>query len=308
MNLLNISIHKILRIIRFHIVLGGVLAFSIGVLLAISQGGAFQIGLVLFGYGTIFFGDLSSHFSNDYFDVKVDSYTEKKRFFGGSKILVDEPNLRLLARNISLVLLVLSIAFAGLAVFFFRAPIILLVIMLFANSLGWFYSAPPLRLVSRGFGEVIVAWVTGFVIPGVGYLSVRNQLDSLFLYLSIPFMLYGFILSLSLHVTDREIDQRIGRETLAVRSGAKKTAFLILISCIMASLAFLIYYLLSSSCLIIGIIFTLSTLTLMIVSFSYARFWKSGKISVFATSNIVSLFLFNILMVIYLILYDFLFV
>ena len=52
---------------------------------------------------------------------------------------------------------------------FLDAPIELFIIMFFANLIGWFYSAPPVRLISRGLGELAVAWVTGFVIPGVGY-------------------------------------------------------------------------------------------------------------------------------------------
>ncbi len=93
---------KVLRVIRLHIIIGGALAFSIGALLAIIEGGIFRFEIVAFGYATVFFGDLSTHFSNDYFDVEIDEQSEKRKFFGGSKILVGNPSLRLLSRNISI--------------------------------------------------------------------------------------------------------------------------------------------------------------------------------------------------------------
>jgi 1,4-dihydroxy-2-naphthoate octaprenyltransferase len=303
MNVSNIAIPKILRIIRLHIVLGGALAFSIGVLLAFSQGGSFRLEKILFGYATIFFGDLSSHFSNDYFDVEVDSLAENKKQFGSSRILVNNPNLRLLSRNVSIALIVLSIVFAASNVFFLGAPTILLIVMLIANFLAWFYSAPPLRLVSRGFGEIVVAWVTGFVIPGVGYLSVKNQFDSVFLFLSIPFMLLGFILSLSLHVSDRYNDERTGKKNLVVRSNAKTIVFLIMTSWIIVSSTLLIYYFfIAVSSVSFGIILALLIIPLIIVGIGFARLQKNNKVTSFAASNIISLFLFNVLMIIYLIL------
>jgi 1,4-dihydroxy-2-naphthoate octaprenyltransferase len=169
--------------------------------------------------------------------------------------------------------------------------------------LAWFYSAPPLRLVSRGFGEIVVAWVTGFVIPGVGYLSVKNQFDSVFLFLSIPFMLLGFILSLSLHVSDRYNDERTGKKNLVVRSNAKTIVFLIMTSWIIVSSTLLIYYFfIAVSSVSFGIILALLIIPLIIVGIGFARLQKNNKVTSFAASNIISLFLFNVLMIIYLIL------
>jgi 1,4-dihydroxy-2-naphthoate octaprenyltransferase len=282
--------------------LGGALAFSVGALMALMQGGTARLEMFVLGYAIVLFGDLSTHFSNDYFDVEVDKYSAKKKFFGGSKILVSNPRLRLLSRNISVALLVSSNVLAVISVFFFGAPIELFVIMLGANFLGWFYSAPPLRLISRGFGEIAVAWVTGFVIPGVGYLAVRNQFDSVFLYLSVPFMMYGFVLSLSLHLPDSKIDQIGDKKTLAVHLGPHAVVRLILTAVMFASLILLAYYLCRiPAALNLGVIFVLSTLPSVMVFFGFVRFWKKGQVANFAASNIASLFMFNLLMTVYLI-------
>ncbi len=85
---------KILGIIRIHIVIGGFLAFSLGALLAFVGGGSFNFMFFALGYVVVLLGDLSSHYSNDYFDVEVDKCIEQKKFFSGSNILVDNPDIR----------------------------------------------------------------------------------------------------------------------------------------------------------------------------------------------------------------------
>jgi len=300
MNSSDFAIPKLLRIIRLHIVLGGALAFSIGLLLAIVQGGTFKFEIVSIAYLTVFFGDLSAHFSNDYYDVEIDKHA-KKKYFEGSRILVENSSLRTIARNISITLLVLSISIAAGGFLFLGMPFELFIIMLGANLAGWFYSAPPLRLISRGIGEIVVACITGLVIPGIGYLSVRNQFDSIFLYLSIPFMMYGFILSLSLHLPDTEIDQKSSKRTLVVRKDTNTIVKLILIVSTLASLTFFAYFLLiTSETINLGVVFVLSTVTLITICFGFVKFWKKEKIESFASSNIASLFLFNIVLIIYL--------
>ena len=117
MNKLNI-----LRIIRAHIVAGGALAFALGALLAVVEGGNFEPIPVALGYTVVFLGDLSTHYSNDYFDVETDQHSKTKKFFAGKKILVTHPQFRSLAKTISLLLILFSNIFATIAVLFFGAP------------------------------------------------------------------------------------------------------------------------------------------------------------------------------------------
>ncbi|MCW4030929.1 MAG: prenyltransferase, partial [Candidatus Bathyarchaeota archaeon] len=179
---------KILGIIRFHIVAGGFLAFLLGALLALVSGGIFDLGIVFLGYVVVLLGDLSSHYSNDYFDVEVDKYIKQKKIFAGSTILVNNPDLRSLSRTVSIILLLCANILAVVIFLFLGAPIEIFFVILGASLVGWFYSAPPLRLSSRGVGEITVACVTGFAIPGIGYLAVRGQFDPLFVCLTIPFV------------------------------------------------------------------------------------------------------------------------
>jgi 1,4-dihydroxy-2-naphthoate octaprenyltransferase len=295
------SLPKILRIIRVHIVAGGVLAFSIGALLAIVGGGSFDLARVVLGYVVMLLGDLSAHYSNDYFDVEVDKHIEQKKFFAGSAILVNHPNLRSLSKSISISLLVCSNILAVVIFLFLGAPIEIFIVILGASLVGWFYSAPPLRLISRGVGEVAVACITGFAIPGLGYLAVRGQFDPLFVYFAVPFVMYGFMLSLSLEAPDAEIDRKGGKRNLVVRKGKRSVFFLILALTVSATLTFFVYSLLVTSAVVdLGVValFSIAPLIAGLVGF-VGVFQKRGA-KRFSALNVASLFVFNILMIAYL--------
>jgi 1,4-dihydroxy-2-naphthoate polyprenyltransferase len=294
-------ITKILLIIRFHIVAGGALAFLLGALLANVAGGSFDFMRVGLVYLVVFLGDLSTHYSNDYFDVEVDQLGERRKFFSGSRILVSYPNLRFLAKSVSVSLLVLSDVVAALLVVFFGLPAELLVIAVGANFLGWFYSAPPMRLISRGLGEIVVAVVAGLVIPAVGYLAVCGSFDWLFAFFAVPFVLYGLMLSLSLGVPDRELDLKSGKRNFAVRRGELGVFVVIQAGTCLASLTFFVFAWLRVFVVIdFWLVFLFSLVPLIAGVAGLTGVLQKRNVSVLSGVNIASLFLLNALMVIYL--------
>jgi 1,4-dihydroxy-2-naphthoate octaprenyltransferase len=293
---------NILKIIRLHIVLGGFLAFSLGALLAVASGGTFNPVLFLLMYVVVLFGDLSTHYSNDYFDVEVDRRIEAKKFFAGSNLLVSHPELRPAAKSISIALLAASSAMAFLIVLFLGAPIEFLIIALAENLVGWAYSAPPLRLTSRGFGEVAVACVTGFAIPGIGYLAVRGYFDPVFVFLAVPFVMYGLILSLSLEAPDIELDRKGGKRNLPVRGGPRTVFLIILALAVSATAAFLTYVWQFTSAVIdfrAPLLFSVVPLAMALLGFVRVAF-QQKKANVSSALNVAALFLFNTLMIAYL--------
>jgi 1,4-dihydroxy-2-naphthoate polyprenyltransferase len=294
------NIPKILKIIRIHIVVGGFLAFLLGALLGISGGGRFNPTLFGLGYLVVLLGDLSSHYSNDYFDVEVDKFIEQKKFFSGSTILVNNPDLRSLSRYISISLLVCS-NFLAFIIFVLGMPIEFLTVFLIASLVGWFYSAPPIRFVSRGFGEFAVACVTGFAIPGLGYLATRGHFDTLFLYFAIPFIMYGLMLSLSLQVSDIEVDRKGNKKTLAVRLGQRHVFSIILAMAFSSTLLFWIYAwkeIVSFTNFDAVITFSIFPLITSLVGF--AGILEKKKANLLSSLIIASLFVFNLLMILYL--------
>jgi 1,4-dihydroxy-2-naphthoate polyprenyltransferase len=292
---------QIFRIIRMHIVLGGVLAFTLGATLALVNGGVFNpVRFALF-YLVVLLGDLSTHFGNDYFDVKSDQYIERKKFFSGKNILTNNPALRAQAKKISITLLILSNTVALLAVIFQIAPVELLIITLAANFLGGSYSVPPLRLVSRGLGEAAIALAVGFAIPAVGYLSVVGHFDFLFLYFVFPFHLYGFMLALSLEAPDIEVDRKVGKLNIGARTG-KRTVFAIILAVSLAALMVFLFY--AWHLVPVAVDFwwvtAFSAVPFAAGLVGFIAVFQNKAVNRYSTANVLSLFLFNVLMVAYL--------
>ena len=91
--------------------------------------------------------------------------------------------------------------------------------------LAWAYSAPPLRLMSRGLGELAVAAVWSLVVVGADAV----QRGSVFIVPVLTSLSYGLLIANILlinGVPDAHADARVGKRTIAVRSGARGAAML----------------------------------------------------------------------------------
>lgn len=297
-----LKVINVLRMIRLHIVAGGLLAYSLGTLLAMLDGATFNPARSVLGYLVISIADLSTHYSNDYFDSRVGSYTRDGKTFGGSRILFDHPELRPLARSIALALMLLSSILAVIFVLMYGASGELVAIAICANLLGWFYSALPLRLSARGLGEIAIALGTGLLIPGTGYIVTKGKFDPLFLLLAMPFTMYGFTLSLSLEAPDMEDDIRVGKNNLVVRKGRGFAFSAIGMLSIIATLTFLTYAKVVEPTTNIDfrIVLMISYIPLAVGLVSLLRRPGIGEgVNRLSTAYIVALFLFNMFMNLY---------
>jgi len=106
---------RLLRVIRPHIVVGGFLGYSLGALLALNMGGTLPWTGFILGYLIVLFGDLSTHFNNDYFDVEIDRGVPPKPF-GNLNVLVEHAELRTPALYASAGFTAVSVLAASLAV------------------------------------------------------------------------------------------------------------------------------------------------------------------------------------------------
>jgi len=221
------SLRICLRVIRPHIVVGGLLGYCLGVLLALVRGGRLDPAAFALGYAVVLFGDLSTHFSNDYYDADLDRGARRKAL-GSSYVLVEHPEARALAGSVAVALTAASFL-AAASLVLLGSPPSLLAIVAVTNLLGWLYSAPPVHLNARCLGEVTIALGTGFVIPALGYIVAQGAIDQAFLSLSAPLVLYGLILSLSLELPDLEADREGGRTNLVVMLGRRPASLLVLL-------------------------------------------------------------------------------
>jgi 1,4-dihydroxy-2-naphthoate octaprenyltransferase len=88
-----------------------------------------------------------------------------------------------------------------------------------ALFLAWEYSAPPLRLHSRGLGELTVAVLVPTLVPLVGYYLQAGRLALLPLLATFPLACFQFVMLLAIEFPDAIGDRAAGKDTLVVRLG-----------------------------------------------------------------------------------------
>jgi 1,4-dihydroxy-2-naphthoate octaprenyltransferase len=94
--------------------------------------------------------------------------------------------------------------------------------------LAWAYSAPPLRLMSRGLGELTVALVWWLVVMGADHVQ-RRQFFIIPASAAAGFALMVAALLLINGFPDAEADAQVGKRSLVVRLGANKAAGLYMV-------------------------------------------------------------------------------
>ncbi len=210
--------------------LGGVLSYLLGVTFALENGTPFHLGYFLLGQLLVTSVQLMVHYANEYYDQDVDrAVTDRTWFSGGSGMLASGILSGSLALRAAWVCLALALVILAAVLSLDGSPLLaaLLILTLLA---GWFYSAPPLRLVSRGWGEATASLVLAFFVPLTGFLlqTGGSTIPLSLLTLCLPLILLLMGVTLAIEFPDREADAAFGKRTLTVRLGLRRAGWLYL--------------------------------------------------------------------------------
>ncbi len=305
------TIKNLIELGRFRFLLGGFLLYIMGCLLAVISKGTFSIELFIFGYAIMFPAHLGLSYSNNYFDIKVDRFNKPISISGGSKTLLKHPELRKTCKNIAIALMSISIALSIIFIFIYSFSFLFLGFIIFGNLLGWFYSAPPLRLAYRGLGEIANMINMAILMPGIGYWIIKGGFDLFFFVFAFALFLYGLVFIIIVETPDMEGDIKGKKITLVVKKGRKNTYFILLTCLIFSSFYFLVLSLfgLFSEYINFTIVFTISLIPIIIafIGLFYKPFTKKIATKV-ATMNLYSqvcyIFIFNVYLMILIVFYQ----
>ena len=127
----------------------------------------------------------------------------------------------------------------------FSYPATFLLFVIFGNFLGWYYTAPPIKLTYRGLGELSTMITAGLFIPGMGYLVIMGQFGFSFVLFVIPLLLYGLAFIINVEIPDIEGDRLGNKNTFIVRKGRRVGFVVIGISLSLVTLYFFVLSLIS---------------------------------------------------------------
>jgi 1,4-dihydroxy-2-naphthoate polyprenyltransferase len=209
-----------LRLSRPFFLLGGFLLFALGASMAASAGHPIDFVRYAQGQSIVSMVQLAVHFSNEYFDAHGDAATlYRTAFSGGSGVLGPEGLPRGTALLSAWICLAVALLVAG-RMFFAGGTSSLSWLVVAAAFLGaWFYSAPPIRLMSTGAGEIAASLVVAALVPIYAYTLQAGSLDPQLVDALAPLVLLHFGMLLTLEVPDQHSDLEAGKRTLVVRWG-----------------------------------------------------------------------------------------
>jgi 1,4-dihydroxy-2-naphthoate octaprenyltransferase len=214
-------------------------AALLGNLVALWRTGSLDPWMLLLSVAGIAALNAGVNTANDLFD-SLSGNDEANRFFspfnGGSRVIQEGLVSR---RTVGLICLVSFLVAGGIgvAIWLLTPGNWVLYLGLFGLVTGFFYSAPPVKLGYRGVGEFIVALDVAFLPVLGGYYVQAGAFDIAAVYAGIAaaFLIVGVIWVNQ--IPDIEADAAVGKRTLVVRLGARRsgTAFAVIVAAVYVS-------------------------------------------------------------------------
>ncbi|HEU5097784.1 MAG TPA: prenyltransferase [Roseiflexaceae bacterium] len=209
---------------RLKFLVGGLLTHSLGVAMALAHDATLNVPALLWGQAAVTCIQLMTHYSNDYFDLAADRANPTPTpWSGGSRVLLGgwlEPRVALwIAIGLGVVSMGVAVVLASAV----QPGVQTFVLIAVALLLAWSYSAPPLKLHSRGLGELTTAVLVPGLTPLVGFYLQAGRLG-LSLLGVLPLCCMQFAMLLAIEFPDAAGDAVAGKRTLVVRLGGTRAA------------------------------------------------------------------------------------
>jgi 1,4-dihydroxy-2-naphthoate polyprenyltransferase len=230
--------------------LGGVVMYGLGTVLAVHEGADLNWGRAVLGQLMVTAIQLVAQYANEHFDLAADRLNAEHRtwFSGGSGVLASGRLGGRVAYRAALVCAGISVAL--IVTLGVQVPLSALIgaLALFG---AWFYSAPPLALMSSGWGEVLASVVVTVLTPLAGHTAQTGSLSPRVVLAALPLFLLHVAMMVVFNIADRVADDQAGKRTLVVRWGVRRSVLM-------------------HACLVLGAFVLLSVLPL---SFSTEWLW-----------------------------------
>lgn len=211
------AVGSFVRMTRPEFLLGGIALFWLGT----RAGGTITAAEYLVAQGMVTGIQLVAQYANEYFDVEVDrDHTNRTWFSGGSGVFASGRLPPIVALRAAGVAAMVAVGFGVLAA---TIDWRLGVIGVCALAGSWWYSAPPLRLVAGGWGEITTAMIVGALVPLTGAVAAGDVDGRLLVSFVVPMVLVVGAMLLAVHAPDAESDAAAGKATLPVRLGSRSS-------------------------------------------------------------------------------------
>jgi len=221
-----VALKLFVRLTRPLFLIGAALLYALGVGIARYLGATIDWSVYILGQAWVAALQLSAHFLNEYYDAPKDAdNTSRTPFSGGSGALGTgklSPSVAVLAAAVALTIV------ASLTVVIFRNNLIsppLLFIMILAFLGSFFYSVPPVKLATSGYGELTTSILVANLLPAFAFLLQTGELHRLLAMATFPLTALHLAMMLVFELPDYANDLKYEKKNLLVRLGWQNGMF-----------------------------------------------------------------------------------
>ncbi|MFA5308281.1 MAG: prenyltransferase [Dehalococcoidales bacterium] len=205
----------------------GILPFLLGAVIAWSRGNPIDWLILLLSSAAVLCIMLMTFLVNEYYDYDTDIANKGYHLLsGGSRILP----MGLIPHHLAIIAAYVFLAAAGgigLWLYFgFKTGPLTIPLGAIAIITGYFYTAKPLQLAYRGWGEIAIWFTCGWLATISGYYLQTGSLNAVATLVSLPGAVSVFLVILMNEIPDIKSDKLSGKNNLAVRLGREKAGIL----------------------------------------------------------------------------------
>jgi 1,4-dihydroxy-2-naphthoate octaprenyltransferase len=209
-----------IRLSRPLFLAGGFLMYALGVGIASYLGKSIDWNAYILGQVWVTLLQLSTHYFNEYYNAPADQVNTNRTFLtGGSGALGPGKLTRRTAMMAGLVCLTLLASFTVIIISSVHPQPNAYVIMGMAFLGAFFYSTPPVKLESSGYGELTTTMLVAFMVPAYSFILQTGGLHRLLAMSSFPLAALMMAMLLAFELPDYPVDLKSGKRTLMVRLG-----------------------------------------------------------------------------------------
>jgi 1,4-dihydroxy-2-naphthoate octaprenyltransferase len=220
MKLSRRDIIAFIRLSRPLFLLGGALLFGLGTSIASFLGKPIDAALYFFGQGMVTGLQLMAHFLHAYYQPLRDQGNEQQMpFSSGSSAL----GLQGLPRQTVLYASIASLLLAGTLSSVFlaggRTPLAAWLILILGFLGAFFYSIPPVRLMTSGYGELTTSILVAGLVPTFAFSLQTGEVHRLLLMSTTPLVALHFSMMIALELPAYASDLKFDWQNITIRLG-----------------------------------------------------------------------------------------
>jgi len=233
------QVRLIFQLSRPLFLLGGALLYALGVGIARYLGTPIDWSLYLMGQAYVTTMQLSAQYLNEYFDAQADQDNPRRTPFSGGSGAVGEGKLSketVMWAALTTLTILASLTVLLISVVSLTPLLVGIVVLAFVGS--FFYSTPPIRLVSSGYGELTTSILVANLVPMFAFALQTGELHRLLVMSTFPLTALHLAMMIVFEFPDYLNDLKYQKLNLLVRVGWERgmvlhnllvlTAFLLL--------------------------------------------------------------------------------